>query len=56
MDSGTAGHVMLETMFPHVKLGRKTSPKKFVAADGEQTQTWVRRAFHSRHMKEFRGA
>ena len=36
MDSGAAGHVMLETMFPHVKLERKTSPKKFVAANGEQ--------------------
>ena len=23
MDSGAAGHVMLETMFPHVKLERK---------------------------------
>ena len=27
---------MLETMFPHVKLERKTSLKKFVAANGEQ--------------------
>ena len=36
MDSGAAGHVMPETMFPHVKLERKTSPKKFVAANGEQ--------------------
>ena len=36
MDSGAASHVMLETMFPHVKLNRKTSPKKFVAANGEQ--------------------
>ena len=36
VDSGAAGHVMLETMFPHVKLERKTSPKKFVAANGEQ--------------------
>ena len=36
MDSGAAGHVMLETMFPCVKLERKTSPKKFVAANGEQ--------------------
>ena len=35
-DLGAAGHVMLETMFPHVKLERKTSPKKFVAANGEQ--------------------
>ena len=31
MDSGAAGHVMLETMFPRVTLERKTSPKKFVA-------------------------
>ena len=36
MDSGAAGHVMLETMFPRLKLERKTSPKKFVAANGEQ--------------------
>ena len=34
MDSGAAGHVMLETMFPCVNLERKTSPKKFVAANG----------------------
>ena len=36
MDSGAAGHVMPETMFPRVKLERRTSPKKFVAANGEQ--------------------
>ena len=36
MDSGAAGHVMPETTFPHVKLERRTSPKKFVAANGEQ--------------------
>ena len=36
MGSGAAGHVMPGTMFPHVKLERKTSPKKFVAANGEQ--------------------
>ena len=35
-DSGAAGLVMPETMFPHVKIERKTSPKKFVAANGEQ--------------------
>ena len=34
--SGAAGHVMPETMFPRVKLERKTTPKKFVAANGEQ--------------------
>ena len=26
-------HVMLETMFPRVKFERKTTPKKFVAAN-----------------------
>ena len=36
MDSGAAGHVIPETMFPHVKLERKTSPERFVAANGEQ--------------------
>ena len=36
MGSGAAGHVMPETMFPLVKLERRTSPKKFVAANGEQ--------------------
>ena len=36
MDSGAAGHVMLEGKFPHVKLERNTSPKKFVAANDEQ--------------------
>ena len=36
MDSGAARRLMLETMFPRVKLKRKTSPKKFVAANGEQ--------------------
>ena len=36
MYSGVAGHAMPETMFPRVKLERKTTPKKFVAANGEQ--------------------
>ena len=36
MDTGAAGHVMPEVMFPKVKLERKTQPKKFVAANGEQ--------------------
>ena len=38
MDSGAAGQVMLQTMFPCVMLKRKTSPKKFVAAKGEQIE------------------
>ena len=36
MDSGAAGHVMPEAMFPRVKLERKMTPKWFVAAKGEQ--------------------
>ena len=36
MDSGGAGHVMPETVFSCVKLERKTTPKKFVAANEEQ--------------------
>ena len=36
MDCGAAGHVMPEAMFPRVKLERKISPKRFVAANGEQ--------------------
>ena len=40
MDSGAAGHVMLEGMSPRVKLERKTAPKKMVAANGEQIRDW----------------
>ena len=36
MDSGDASHVLIERMFPRVKLERKTSPKRFAAANGEQ--------------------
>ena len=56
MDSGAAGHVMLETMFPHVKLERKTSSKKFVAANGEQIKDLGEKKTHSRQTREFRGA
>ena len=38
IDSGAAGHVMPDTMFPCVKLERKTSPKRFVVANGEQSK------------------
>ena len=37
MDSGTAGHVLPETIIPCVKLERKTSPQ-FVAVNGEQSR------------------
>ena len=36
MDFRAAGHVMPETMFARVKLEGNTSPKKFVAGNGEQ--------------------
>ena len=36
MFSGVARHVMLEGLFPSVKLTRKTAPKTFGAASGEQ--------------------
>ena len=35
MDSGAAGHVMLEEMFPRVKVQRNSAPKRFLAAKGE---------------------
>ena len=46
MDSGAAGHVMLEGMFTRVKLERKSSPNKFVAAKGEHIRV-VGRKDHS---------
>ena len=36
LDSGSARHVMAEGISPSVKLERKTTPMKFVAANGEQ--------------------
>ena len=44
MDYGAAGHVMPETMSPHVKLERKTS---FVAANGEQIKDLGERPWQS---------
>ena len=54
MDSGAARHVIPETMFPRVKLERKTSPKKLVAASGEQIRDLGEKKF-SRQMRELRG-
>ena len=56
MDSRTARHVMLETMFPRVKLERKTTPKKFVAANGEQIKDLGVEKSHSIQTTEFKGA
>ena len=38
VDSGAAGLVMPEGLFPRVKFERKTPPKKFAAANGERTK------------------
>ena len=38
MVSGAAVNIMLEGMFPRVKLERKTTPKRFLAANGEQVR------------------
>ena len=56
MDSGAAGHVMPETMFPRVKIERKTTPKKFVAANGEQIKDFGAKRIPSRQTRAFRGA
>ena len=55
MDSRAAGHVMPETMFPHVKLERKTHRRSLWQQMESKSKTWVRRAFHSRQKREFRG-
>ena len=53
MDSGAAGHVMPETMFPHVKLELKTSLKKFVAAIGEQIKDLGQKSIPFKTNEEF---
>ena len=55
MDTGAAGHVMLEGMFPLVKFERKTAPKKFVAADGEHIRDSGDKTMPSKkHMRRFK--
>ena len=56
MDSGVAGHVMLEGMFPCVKLQRKAAPKKFVAGNGEQIRDVGEKTIPIRQMRESRDA
>ena len=36
MDTGAAGHVMPETLFSNVKTEHTSTPKEFVAVDGER--------------------
>ena len=54
-DSGAAGYVMLETMFPHVSSA-KHHQRSLWQQMKTKSKTWVRGAFHSRQMKELRGA
>ena len=57
MDSGAADHVMPETMFPRDKLERNTTPKKFVAANGEQIKDLSEKAIPFKtNTRESRGA
>ena len=56
MDSGASGHALPDETFARVKLKRKTSPKRFVAANGEKSETLVTRLFHSRQTREFKDA
>ena len=55
MDSGAAGRVMPDTMFPHVKLERKTSPKKFAAANAGQMKDLGEKSTPFKTNEEFRG-
>ena len=55
MDSGAAGHVIPETMFPGVKVERKTSPKKLDAAIGEQVRDLGDRKKIKTNKGKFRG-
>ena len=41
MDTGAAGHIMLAEMFSLVKLDRRSTTQKFVAANGRKDQTLV---------------
>ena len=51
MDSGATGHVMREGMFARVMLERKTSPKRFVAANGEQIRDLGEKTVHSTYVE-----
>ena len=56
VDSGAAGHALLEGMFQRVKLERKTSPKRFVVANAGRIRDLGERLFHSRQTMEFKAA
>ena len=51
VDSGVAAHVMPEGMFPHAKFERDATPKKFMAANGEQIRDLEQKTIHSRRMR-----
>ena len=52
MGTEAAGPVMPAQMFPRVKLDRTTTTKKFIAANGDKSKTWVRKRYHSSPLKE----
>ena len=56
MDSGAAGHVMLEGMFPRVKIERKTEPNEFVAANGERIRDLGKTTVHFKTHEGFTDA
>ena len=51
VDSGAAGLVMPEGLFPRVEFERKTPPKKFAAANGERLKDLCDKDFHSKHIQ-----
>ena len=52
MDSGAAGHVMLEALFARVKFELKTSPQRFEQRMVHKSETWAKINIHSRHTRE----
>ena len=57
MDSGAAGHVMPESMFPLMsRLSARHRRKSLWQQMESKSRTWVRREFHSRQTRAFRGA
>ena len=50
------GMSCLDGMFPRVKLERKTSPKRLVAANGEQNRDLGEKTIKSRQTRELKYA
>ena len=56
MDSGAAMHVVIEGMFPRVKIGRKNHQIGLWQRVVNKLNTWVTRPFFSRQMRRFTDA